>query len=232
MRRSMNHSLIQTLLLAGLLPLALSACNTKGESVQEMMGMDRSGPDAFNVVSRPPLSMPPEFELRPPAPVGTPGPGEPRMDNIARGLITGEEPEASTAVISVGSTGLESTGERSLMEKFGAVKADPMIREQLTSDQYLKKEESSWLDDVIPSLSEQKVKEQLDPIEEAEKLRDDSSLKDSVQAPPKEFLDKAPKASKKTTTSVPVKPAASSEDDGKVKDLRNQLPAPTDATKE
>ncbi len=59
--------------------LALSAC--AGGSVQQALGMGKRSPDEFAVVSRAPLIMPPEFDLRPPEPgargpqVGTTGPG-------------------------------------------------------------------------------------------------------------------------------------------------------------
>ena len=42
--------------------LALSACD--GGSVANTLGMNIEAPDEFTVVSRPPLSLPPEFNLR------------------------------------------------------------------------------------------------------------------------------------------------------------------------
>src|ERR1700743_853263 len=44
--------------------LALAACS----DIKEDLGMGRSPPDEFAVVDRPPLSMPPDFGLRPPQP--------------------------------------------------------------------------------------------------------------------------------------------------------------------
>jgi hypothetical protein len=203
MQHQQKRTWIHTLLLAAVLPVGLAACG-KGESVQEMVGLTRTGPDAFNVVARPPLSVPPEFDLRPPAPVGTPGPGMPRMDEVARGLLTGDDSAADTAVIGVGSAALESTGERHFMERFGVTKADPMIREQLTTDQYFKpeEEEESWLNDIIPSLRDKKKPDELDPIEEARKLREDGELKDALQAPPEDFLKKAEGDKKKATSAA------------------------------
>jgi hypothetical protein len=68
----------------------LSGC----DSVRQVVGLDRRGPDEFAVESRAPLTIPPDFELRPPAPgasrpqevsaaerarkaIDTAGPGEP-----------------------------------------------------------------------------------------------------------------------------------------------------------
>ncbi len=48
-----------------LLPLfVLAACDNG--SVRDTLGLTRSAPDEFRVIARPPLSMPPEFNLRPP----------------------------------------------------------------------------------------------------------------------------------------------------------------------
>ena len=42
--------------------MALAACS----SIREDLGLGRSPPDEFAVIDRPPLSMPPDFGLRPP----------------------------------------------------------------------------------------------------------------------------------------------------------------------
>src|SRR5712672_4837484 len=44
--------------------LLVGACT----SIRQMVGLDRVGPDEFAVESRAPLTIPPDFELRPPAP--------------------------------------------------------------------------------------------------------------------------------------------------------------------
>ncbi|MBK5955442.1 hypothetical protein CCR92_15760, partial [Rhodospirillum rubrum] len=55
----------RTLVAAALLaPLALSGCSNAKKS----LGLDRQPPDEFKVVTRAPLAMPPDFNLRPPQP--------------------------------------------------------------------------------------------------------------------------------------------------------------------
>lgn len=49
--------------LLGLTALALAGCGDTGK----IFGLDRGGPDEFTVVRNPPLSVPPEVTLRPPA---------------------------------------------------------------------------------------------------------------------------------------------------------------------
>src|SRR5258708_35045407 len=70
-------------------------------SIRQMVGLDRVGPDEFAVESRAPLTIPPDFELRPPQAgaarpqevsaagrarqaVDTPGPGAPGQQASAR----------------------------------------------------------------------------------------------------------------------------------------------------
>lgn len=53
--------------LALALAFGLSGCGG-GETVGEAMGYEQTGPDEMNVIKRPPLTVPPDFNLRPPRP--------------------------------------------------------------------------------------------------------------------------------------------------------------------
>ena len=53
---------------------------------RRVVGMDRVGPDEFAVESRAPLTIPPEFDLRPPQP-GAPRPQEATSADKARRVI-------------------------------------------------------------------------------------------------------------------------------------------------
>src|SRR5262245_64921196 len=57
--------------LAVCLPLATGGCT----SFKETLGLTKQSPDEFKVVSRAPLSMPPDYNLKPPTP-GAPRPQE------------------------------------------------------------------------------------------------------------------------------------------------------------
>lgn len=52
--------------LAPLLALGLSACS--GDDLSRSFGLTRDTPDEFTVTTRAPLSMPPDYALRPPRP--------------------------------------------------------------------------------------------------------------------------------------------------------------------
>ncbi|MEJ0010899.1 MAG: DUF3035 domain-containing protein [Alphaproteobacteria bacterium] len=74
-------------------PLLLSACSS-GE-VKDTLGLDRTAPDEFSVVSRPPLSVPPEFELAPPRP-GAEGPAATQASDTAHQVLTGKDTPPSS----------------------------------------------------------------------------------------------------------------------------------------
>ena len=74
-----------------LLPLLLTACGT----VRETLGIEaNTGPDEFDVATAPPLSIPPDFNLRPPEP-GAPRPQNINPADTARELLTGSAAPAA-----------------------------------------------------------------------------------------------------------------------------------------
>ncbi len=100
------------LFLALAAPIAVSGCS----SVSNALGAERSAPDEFRVVTIAPLSVPPEYNLRPPRP------GEPRPEEIY--------PDQRARLALLGSTeSFEgSDAEALLVAQTGAGAADPFIR--------------------------------------------------------------------------------------------------------
>jgi hypothetical protein len=85
-------------------------------STRNALGLTKVTPDEFRVVTKAPLVVPPDFALRPPAP-GKPRPQELQPESAARLALLGtREGEA------------RSEGEKLLVAKAGADKADPLIR--------------------------------------------------------------------------------------------------------
>jgi len=85
-------------------------------STRNALGMNKVTPDEFRVVTKAPLVVPPDFALRPPAP-GMPRPQELQPESAARTALLGaREGEA------------RDEGEKLLVAKAGADKADPLIR--------------------------------------------------------------------------------------------------------
>ncbi len=132
--------------------LLLSACG--GATVKETLGIDQRAPDEFRVVSRPPLSVPPQFDLRAPS-----------LDE--RDSQTRDQAQAivlSTDKAKPTTTG-SSSAEQLFLQKAGANEADPTIKQKLTEQkiqQQIDKEEKSWWDRI--SFSE----EHKEPVVKAE----------------------------------------------------------------
>jgi hypothetical protein len=106
---SVNRLIVATALIAA---TGLAGC----ASTRNALGLTKVTPDEFRVVTKAPLVVPPDFALRPPAP-GKPRPQELQPESAARTALLGtREGEA------------RSDGEKMLVAKAGADKADPLIR--------------------------------------------------------------------------------------------------------
>lgn len=94
-------------------------------------GWEKAPPDEFRVVSRAPLSVPPDFGLRPPTP-GVARPQEGTTTDQARTAVTGgRSPVRAPAATAVSRS---SQGETALLSKVGADRTDPTIRETVNRE--------------------------------------------------------------------------------------------------
>jgi hypothetical protein len=118
----------------GALGFGLSGCS----SAAQALGMTKVTPDEFRVVTKAPLTIPPDYALRPPAP------GEPRPQEL--------QPESAARNALLGARGAEarSDGEKLLAAKAGADKADPLVR-YVVDDEFgdLAHKEPSFADRVM-----------------------------------------------------------------------------------
>jgi hypothetical protein len=106
---SLNRMAVAAVVVAG---LGLTGC----ASASRAIGLSKVTPDEFRTVARAPLVVPPDYSLRPPAP-GEPRPQELQPESAARVALLGQrEGEART------------DGEKMLVSKAGADKADPLVR--------------------------------------------------------------------------------------------------------
>jgi len=86
------------------------------QSASRAFGMSKVTPDEFRVVTKAPLTLPPDYSLRPPEP-GEPRPQELQPESAARQALEGQRESE-----------VRSDGEKLLVEKAGADRADPLIR--------------------------------------------------------------------------------------------------------
>jgi hypothetical protein len=98
--------------------VALSACS----SVRRAVGADKVTPDEFRVVTKAPLVVPPEYNLRPPAP------GEPRPQDLIPSDLAG------TSAYSGYESATASDAEQLLVAKLSTGSADPTIRVQIDAE--------------------------------------------------------------------------------------------------
>src|SRR3954453_6988767 len=106
---SVNRVIVVTALVAA---AGLAGC----QSTRNALGMTKVTPDEFRVVTKAPLVVPPDSAPPPPAP-GKPRPQELQPESAAR-----------TALLGAREGEQRSDGEKLLVAKAGADKADPLIR--------------------------------------------------------------------------------------------------------
>jgi len=164
----------------------VSACS--GNEVRSTLGLNQRAPDEFVVYARPPLSVPPEFDLQPPQP-GAENPNAPNPEADARKTLLGtvkkpatlEEAAANvpsnvdTAVEPVLTSDAPTGPQSSFLSKLGTDKADPTIREQLQKDaapdapaKKKKKKAQSMLESIVGDDEAEPV---VDAKKEAERIR-------------------------------------------------------------
>jgi len=97
----------------------LSGC----DGVKRQLGVGRNSPDEFAVVKRAPLTLPPEYSLRPPSGDFLPPASE--VTQQARSVLMGNTAAAKTE---------GGTAEQSFLARTGAVQADPDIRTAINRD--------------------------------------------------------------------------------------------------
>jgi len=105
---------------------ALGAATSGCSSFSQALGMEKVSPDEFAIVTKAPLVIPPDYNLRPPAP-GTVREDLVQPQELAQAALFG--PDATPVA-----DGVVTTGEFALLNYSGASEADPQIRSVLVSE--------------------------------------------------------------------------------------------------
>ncbi len=156
-------------LVAGLALLGLSAC--KGEDITRTFGLTRDAPDEFQVTTRAPLSMPPDFTLRAPRP-GAERPQEESTRDAAEATLAPQSALRSDS-------GDMTAGQSALVAAAGpSVPND--IRRRINAESSTDTNRS-----ITDRLMFWKTAEPsgivLDPTREAQRLRQNAALGQSLQ---------------------------------------------------
>jgi hypothetical protein len=140
--------------------VALGGC----ESARKAFSGSKTAPDEFAVYSRPPLSLPPDYTLRPPEP-GTDRPQRVSPSDVAKEAILGNAAAQTNSDQTVTSAGIQT-----LLRDTGGVAADPNIRVTINRETSILSEEGDefinkmifWVEDkpfqgtVVNAAEEQK----------------------------------------------------------------------------
>jgi hypothetical protein len=141
---------------------ATSACG----SLSRAIGAGKQSPDEFRVVSQAPLTLPPDYSLRPPRP-GDPRPQELAPDADARAALFGDQIGASAGA-----------GERALVGAAGADAVDPNIRDTIDFEaQGVVRRNQDFVDRLLIFRSGADTSAPLDPADEARRLEDDEQIR-------------------------------------------------------
>ena len=163
-RSPLNRRLAGPFLLGGVLIL-LAGCT--GEKLQRTFGLTRDAPDEYTVTTRAPLSMPPDYNLRPPRP-GTPRPQEQSERQQAQEALAPQ-----TALNAPQDAG--SPGQSALVREAGPP-APSDIRRTVDQDARVAGNDSGFIDKVLYWRKPNNQNPQVDAPEESRRLRQDAAL--------------------------------------------------------
>ncbi len=161
----MKRAVGAVLLLAA--AVAMSGC---GET-RKALGWEKSPPDEFRIVSRAPLTLPPDYGLRPPAP-GAARPNESSPQDAARTAVFGADRVANAPA-----NANVSPGEQQILGRVGADRVDPGIRDQIDREtQSLADADRSFVDRLLFwRTTDPGEGQRLDASKEAQRLREASA---------------------------------------------------------
>lgn len=178
--------------LAALSAAALSGCS----GTREALGLEkRPAPDEFQVTTRQPLALPPNYQLRPPQPGAAPL--ETATVDQAKQTVFGRDPAAGAAKplpVPVGTRNAvampaaanapavpgfqrRSSGEQALLQRAGAANADPNIRILVDRDsQQIADANKTLVDDLLFWRKPPEPGVIIDANKESERLKQNAAL--------------------------------------------------------
>ena len=154
------------------LVFGLTACS----GMKEQLGLTKQPPDEFRVQARAPLSMPPDFNLRPPR-QGAPRPQEGTVQQQARRAVFRIEGTAVSTLNGAAGKDGRSQGERALLAAAGTERSDPNIRAIVDRETgILNEQDESFLDFLVFWRDKEPSGTVIDAEQEAKRLRENAAL--------------------------------------------------------
>jgi len=161
-----------------LLVMGLSGCS----DTRKALGIDKAPPDEFSVVAGAPLTMPPDFNLRPPRSPSDKPPSETAAQAGRQTVFRASDakgPAKPGGAPVIGTNGAPiSAGEQALIAKAGAAGADPSIRQQVDKDtaQINADNSGGFVDSLLFWREPPPPGEAVDASREAQRLRENAAL--------------------------------------------------------
>lgn len=153
---------------------ALSACS----GTKEMLGLNKSAPDEFAVYSRAPLSLPPDYTIKPPTPGAKRPQGEDETLKAQRAL-TGRG--STTKLDSYSGYQNMSPGLKNVLEQTGALEADPAIRNTIDRETSAFIQESeSFTDDIMFWKNKESFGTKVNAAKESQRIREAQALGEAI----------------------------------------------------
>jgi hypothetical protein len=173
MMRRKTTALYVSVISAGAL---LAGC----QATKETLGLTKRSPDEFRVVSRAPLSLPPDYNLRPPTP-GAPRPQEGTPRDQAQAAVFGTQTASvndAVPPIGEGSEGsAQSAGESALLQSAGISGVDPNIRKLVDAETNQDETDSKSLADELTFWrTPEPYGTVVDPAAEQKRLQENAAL--------------------------------------------------------
>ncbi len=152
--------------------LLLAGCS----GVQEQFSLTSTPPDEFRVTTRAPLAVPPDFNLRPPAP-GEPRPQEGTATQQAKQVIFRATDNTAPSLEEAMPADGRSMGERALLVAAQADQTQSDIRQVVERESRTLREEDGYLYDVLVFWRDEVPPgEIIDAEAEAKRLQENAAL--------------------------------------------------------
>jgi hypothetical protein len=148
-KETQMSKLVKSIFLMAFLPLVVG-CSS---GAKDTLGLRRTAPDEFKVISNPPLSLPPEFSLRPPSEGVDKAAVAAANEKEVKGIL---EKKSPAKAIAKAETPKQTKGEGAFLSSAGTGDADSQIKEILNKETSENKKEEKGFFSKLASFKDDK----------------------------------------------------------------------------
>jgi len=183
----MDRSMTVRLLIVAGLALTVAACG----GFRNSLGLNKQSPDEFRVVSRAPLTLPPDYNLRPPEP----GAPRPQVGTAAQQAERAVFANSQNAALQQQASAPRTAGEQALLSAAGAGDVDPNIRIIVDRETKQINEESDYfVDRLVFWNTQDPAGTVVDPVAETRRLQENAALGQPATTGPTPQIERRRKA--------------------------------------